>query len=92
MSARSCASRSTYPGTVDSSPIYLHGVTIDGAKHDAFFVTTTYGITLAIDAANGKILWRWTPPGYSHAGRLGADHDRDAGRRPQPQVDLRRLA
>ncbi len=54
------------PGTVDSSPIYLRGVSIGGAKHDAFFVTTTYGITLAIDAANGKILWRWTPPSYSH--------------------------
>ncbi|HKU57386.1 MAG TPA: PQQ-binding-like beta-propeller repeat protein [Gaiellaceae bacterium] len=53
------------PGTVDSSPIYLHGVAINGARHDAFFVTTTYGITLAIDAANGKILWRWRPPGYS---------------------------
>ena len=53
------------PGTVDSSPIYLHGVTIRGASHDAFFVTTTYGITLAIDAASGMILWRWTPPGYS---------------------------
>ena len=39
---------------------------IHGATHDAFFVTTTYGITLAIDAANGKILWRWTPPAYSH--------------------------
>ena len=53
------------PGTVDSSAIYLHGVTIGGATHDAFFVTTTYGITLAIDAANGSILWKWTPPGYS---------------------------
>ena len=41
-------------------------MTIRGATHDAFFVTTTYGITLAIDAANGKILWRWTPPRYSH--------------------------
>ena len=29
-------------------------------------MTTTYGITLAVDAASGKILWRWTPPGYSH--------------------------
>ena len=38
------------PGTVDSSPIYLHGVSVGGATHDAFFVTTTYGITLAIDA------------------------------------------
>jgi PQQ-like domain len=54
------------PGTVDSSAIYLHGVKVRGATHDAFFVTTTYGITLAIDAASGKILWRWTPPGYSH--------------------------
>jgi hypothetical protein len=54
------------PGTVDSSAIYLRGVSIRGAIQDAFFVTTTYGITLAIDAATGKILWRWTPPGYSH--------------------------
>jgi len=53
------------PGTVDSSPIYLHGVSVHGATHDAFFVTTTYGITLAIDASSGSILWRWTPPGYS---------------------------
>jgi putative pyrroloquinoline-quinone binding quinoprotein len=54
------------PGTVDSSPIYLHGVSIRGAAHGAFFVTTTYGITLAIDAADGRILWRYTPRGYSH--------------------------
>jgi hypothetical protein len=53
------------PGTVDSSAIYLHGVSVRGATHDAFFVTTTYGITLAIDASSGKILWRWTPPHYS---------------------------
>jgi hypothetical protein len=53
------------PGTVDSSAIYLHGAAIGGATHDAFFVTTTYGITLAIDASSGKILWHWTPPGYS---------------------------
>ncbi|HVS86125.1 MAG TPA: PQQ-binding-like beta-propeller repeat protein, partial [Gaiellaceae bacterium] len=53
------------PGTVDSSAIYLHGVTIKGRTHDAFFVTTTYGITLAIDASSGAILWRWTPPRYS---------------------------
>jgi hypothetical protein len=53
------------PGTVDASPIYLHGVTIDGAVHDALFVTTTYGITLAIDAHSGSILWQWRPPDYS---------------------------
>jgi PQQ-like domain len=52
------------PGTADSSPIYLHGVAIAGSTHDAFFLTTTYGITVAVDAASGTILWRWTPPGY----------------------------
>jgi glucose dehydrogenase len=47
-------------GTVDSSPIYLHGVTVKGASHDVFFVTTTYGKTEAIDAATGTVLWRFT--------------------------------
>jgi hypothetical protein len=52
-------------GTVDSSPIYLHGVQAAGGTHDVFFVTTTYGKTEAIDAASGRVLWRFTPPGYS---------------------------
>ena len=59
---------------------------VGGATHDAFFVTTTYGITLAIDAASGTILWRWTPPSYAHLAGSAADHDRDAGRRPEPRV------
>ncbi len=53
------------PGTVDSSPVYLHAAMIGGKPHETFFVTTSYGITLAIDAPSGKILWRFTPPGYS---------------------------
>ncbi len=53
------------PGTVDASPIYLRGVRVKGGNHDAFFLTTTYGITLAVDANTGAILWRFTPPGYS---------------------------
>jgi outer membrane protein assembly factor BamB len=56
--------RIALPGTVDSSPIYLHGVSVDGAIHDAIVVTTTYGRTMAIDANSGKILWTFTPPGY----------------------------
>jgi outer membrane protein assembly factor BamB len=52
-------------GTVDASPIYLRGVTVHGARHDTFFVTTSYGRTLAIDAATGATLWRFTPSGYS---------------------------
>lgn len=54
----------TLQGTVDSSPIYLHGVLVDGATHNAIAVTTTYGKTSAIDADSGKILWTFTPPGY----------------------------
>jgi hypothetical protein len=49
-------------GTVDSTPIYVHG-RVRG--HDAFIVTTTYGKTEAIDANTGRVLWRFTPPGYS---------------------------
>ncbi|HEY2354800.1 MAG TPA: PQQ-binding-like beta-propeller repeat protein [Gaiellaceae bacterium] len=53
------------PGTVDSSAIYLHGVTVKGGTHDTLFVTTTYGITLAIDAHSRAILWQWQPPDYA---------------------------
>jgi len=52
------------PGTVDSSPIYLHGVSVGGAIHDVIVITTTYGRTIAIDAASGRLLWTFTPPGY----------------------------
>jgi hypothetical protein len=51
------------PGIADSSPIYLHGVTVGGATGDVFAVTTTYGRTLAIDARTGRILWQFVPPG-----------------------------
>ena len=53
------------PGTVDSSAIYLHDVVVSGAPHDVFFMTTSYGKTLALDASSGRILWVFTPPGYS---------------------------
>src|SRR5438093_6961599 len=52
-------------GTVDAWPIYLRGVRVHGSRHETFFVTTSYGRTLAIDAATGAILWRFTPSGYS---------------------------
>src|SRR2546423_2110288 len=72
-------------GTVDASPIYLHGVRVNGGAHDVFFVTTTYGKTLAGDADNGAILRRYHTA--SHGGLAGsrrihnptpvADPDRD---------------
>jgi outer membrane protein assembly factor BamB len=52
------------PGTVDSSPIYLHGVQAAGRSRNLVIVTTTYGRTIAIDADSGQLLWTFTPPGY----------------------------
>jgi outer membrane protein assembly factor BamB len=42
-------------GTVDSSPILAGGLAV---------VTTSYGKTIALDPKNGRIRWRFTPPGY----------------------------
>jgi hypothetical protein len=53
------------PGTVDSSPIYLHGVTVAGKSRNVIVVTTTYGKTIALDASSGTKLWTFTPAGYS---------------------------
>ena len=63
--SRLSAQRISLPGTVDSSPIYLHGVDVAGASRDVVVVTTTYGRTIAIDASTGKLLWTFTPPGYA---------------------------
>jgi len=53
------------PGTVDSSAIYLHHASVKGAAHNVAVVTTDYGITVALDADSGRILWRFVPPGIS---------------------------
>lgn len=52
-------------GTVDASAVYLHAAAIHGSPHDTFFVTTTYGKTIAVDAATGDVLWEFTPPSYA---------------------------
>jgi PQQ-like domain len=57
--------RIALPGTVDSSPIYLHDVTVAGRSRDVVVVTTSYGRTIAIDASSGRLLWVFTPPGYA---------------------------
>jgi glucose/arabinose dehydrogenase len=51
-------------GTADSSPIYLRGVVVKGARHDVFLMTTSYGRTVAVDASSGRLLWTFTPRGY----------------------------
>ena len=50
------------PGTVDSSPIYLHGVQVNGKTRDVFIASTSYGRTFALDARNGHRLWTFSPP------------------------------
>jgi len=87
-------------GTVDASAIYLHGVTVNGTAHDVFFVTTTYGKTIAIDAESGSILWEYTPPQYSSwAGSAqittstpAADPDRQSIYAAAPDGTVQKLA
>ena len=87
-------------GTVDASPIYLHGVMVKDAAHDVFFVTTTYGKTIAVDANDGSILWEFTPPSYSQvAGSYRittatpvADPDRSAIYAASPDGHIQKLA
>jgi outer membrane protein assembly factor BamB len=49
-------------GTVDSSPIELHAIRVAGRTRDVIVVTTTYGRTIALDAATGARLWEYVPP------------------------------
>src|SRR6516165_8455378 len=60
-------------GVADSSAAYLRGVRVEGATHDTFFVTTSYGRTYAIDADSGAILWQFVPPGigsFEHSAQI----------------------
>jgi hypothetical protein len=54
----------TIDGTVDASAIYLRAVNVNGSRHDVFFVTTSYGKTIAIDADQGSVLWEYTPADF----------------------------
>jgi outer membrane protein assembly factor BamB len=56
--------RVTLPGVADSSPILLHDLAFpDGTAHDVLYVTTRDGRLLAVDAANGAVLWGKQPSG-----------------------------
>jgi hypothetical protein len=87
-------------GTVDASAIYLHDVPVNGSTHDVFFVTTTYGKTIAIDANSDIILWEYTPPTHnSWAGSAqittstpAADPDRQHIYAAAPDGTVQRLA
>ena len=51
-------------GIADSSAVYLRGVRVAGKVRDVFFLTTSYGKAVAVDASSGRVLWTFTPPGY----------------------------
>lgn len=55
---------------IDAGLIYLKGVQVNGASHDVFFGTTNLGRTVAIDAAAGKVLWEYAPPGFDEAAAM----------------------
>jgi hypothetical protein len=49
------------PGTVDSSPIYVHAVHVAGKTRDVLIFTTSYGRTFALGANTGHRLWTFSP-------------------------------
>ncbi len=52
------------PGVADSSPILLHALPMsNGATRDLLYLTTLDGRLLAVDAANGHIVWQQHPSG-----------------------------
>lgn len=87
-------------GTVDASAIYLRDVTVNGSMHDVFFMTTTYGKTIALDANSDALLWEYTPSQYaSWAGTAqittstpAADPDRQHIYAAAPDGNVRKLA
>ena len=87
-------------GVVDASAIYLHGVVVHGGPHDAIFLTTSYGKTVAVDAGSGELLWEYTPASYAKlAGTRQftnstpvADPDRQAIYAASPDGYIQRLA
>jgi hypothetical protein len=88
------------PGTADASVIYLSNIKVGGAAHDVFFLTTTYGKTVAINANTGALLWTYTPANYdSWAGSAQvttatpvADPSREFIYAASPDGNIQRLA
>ena len=90
----------TIDGISDASSIYLHGVSVQGARHNVFFLTTTYGKTIAIDADRDSVLWEYTPPQYDTWANTrqitnstpAADPDREFIYAAAPDGAVRKLA
>lgn len=55
--------QTTLSGVADSSPILLHALNFPDKTHDALYVTTRDGQIIALDAADGSVLWSRQPSG-----------------------------
>ncbi len=55
--------RTQLPGVADSSPILVHDLHSAHETRDVVYATTKDGATVALDAANGGILWSHRPSG-----------------------------
>jgi hypothetical protein len=53
----------TLPTAVDSAPIFLGGVATSSGKKDLLFAVAKDGTLLALDAANGSVIWSNKPVG-----------------------------
>ena len=49
------------PGVADSSPILLHALSSPDKTRDALYITTRDGRLIALDAADGTVLWSQQP-------------------------------
>jgi PQQ-like domain len=53
--------QATLPANVDSAPVFRAGVTTATGTKDLLFVTTQDGRTIALNAANGSVVWTKQP-------------------------------
>src|SRR5215475_6402594 len=60
----------TISAPIDAGLIYLRGVQVNDGSHDTFFGTTNLGRTVAIDANDGKMLWKFVPPGFDETAAM----------------------
>lgn len=49
--------QATLPASVDSAPVYLSGVSTNGGTRDLLFLLAENGLLMAIDVADGSVVW-----------------------------------
>src|SRR4051794_6310975 len=45
-------------GVIDTSPVYAHGIMVNGGSHDVLFAGSEHGFFYAVDAQTGTLLWK----------------------------------